>query len=173
MQADGSAAELVMYEKHGQKWEVIRRTSGVVGRNGVSAESCEGDFRTPQGIFPLGFAFGTEQMHDLHLEYRVADADCYWVDDPESAYYNQWVESDTVQWNSAEHLIDYPRAYHYAVVIEYNMSPVVPYAGSAIFLHCQTGNHTAGCVAIPEEEMLRVLKWLDSDKHPMIMIAKS
>ena len=145
--------------------------SGAVGRNGVSEKSREGDLCTPQGLYPLGFAFGTEPVEGLHLEYRVVNADCYWVDDPASAYYNQWVESDTVQWDSAEHLIDYPQAYHYAVVIGYNMAPVVPYAGSAIFLHCQTGDATAGCVAIPEEEMLYVLRWLDSDQHPMIWIA--
>lgn len=170
MRGSGCAADVTCYEKNGQQWEEVRQTSGVVGKNGISAESCEGDYRTPQGVFPLGFAFGTEAVEDLHLEYRLLNQQCYWVDDPESAYYNQWVESSTVQWNSAEHLADYPRAYHYAVVIGYNLDPVVPYAGSAIFLHCQTGNYTAGCVAVPEEDMLWILRWLDAEKHPQIMI---
>lgn len=170
VQASGSSAEVILYERCGPHWNVLRQTTGVVGKNGISMESREGDYRTPQGVFPLGFSFGTEHLEGLQLEYRMVNANCYWVDDPESVYYNQWVESDTVRWNSAEHLADYPRAYHYAVVIEYNMSPVVPYAGSAIFLHCQTGSNTAGCVAIPEHEMLYVLNWLDPSKEPMIMI---
>ena len=84
--------------------------------------------------------------------------------------YNQWVESSNIAWNSAEHLIDYPQAYKYAVVINYNMSPVVSGKGSAIFLHCMTGSYTAGCVAIPESSMKHIIKQLDSAKNPIIII---
>jgi len=41
-----------------------------------------------------------------------------------------------------------------------------------IFFHLrnsETGT-TAGCVAISEQEMLLVLKWLDSAKHPVILM---
>ncbi len=138
--------------------------------NGVSAKSCEGDSCTPKGTYALGFAFGTQLIDDLSIEYRQINSDCYWVDAPESDYYNQWVESKTTTWNSAEHLSDYPQAYKYAVVIEYNTEPVIPYKGSAIFLHCMTGNYTAGCVAVPEEDMLYILKCLDSSKKPIITI---
>ncbi len=109
-------------------------------------------------------------INDLSVEYRQINNNCYWVDDPESPLYNQWTESDTVTWNSAEHLSDYPLAYKYAVVINYNMNPIVPNKGSAIFLHCMTGSYTAGCVAVPEYDMLYILKWLDSSKNPIIII---
>ncbi len=170
VKSSGSDASVYLYELTENCWTKISHTYGVVGKNGVSAESREGDYRTPEGLFPLGFAFGTEDLENLSVEYRKMNSHCYWVDDPESEYYNQWVESDEIRWNSAEHLADYPTAYCYTVAINYNMNPVVPYAGSAIFLHCQTGSYTAGCVAVPKNDMYQILYWLDETKKPMILI---
>lgn len=121
-------------------------------------------------MFPLGFAFGTSPMNGLKVEYRQINNNCYWVDDSLSPLYNQWVESSNINWNSAEHLIDYHDAYKYSVVIDYNTEPAEPYKGSAMFIHCMTGTYTAGCVAVPENDMLIILKWLDSSKDPVIII---
>ena len=165
-----SYCDVSMYEKFGDEWENVYNTYGIVGLNGVSIKSGEGDYCTPKGLFGLGFGFGTDDLHGLNIEYRKFNENCYWVDDPESDYYNQWVESeDTSAWNSAEHLVDYPIAYHYAVAINYNMEAVKG-AGSAIFLHCAVGNYTAGCVGIPEDGMFYVMNWLDSSKDPKILI---
>jgi len=170
--SSGSSCAVAMYEKNGTSWDCVLETKGIVGKNGVSAKSYEGDYCTPEGIFSLGFAFGTEQMTGLDIEYRLINDNCYWVDDPESALYNQWVESSNIIWNSAEHLIDYPQAYKYAVVIDYNTEPIEPYKGSAIFLHCMTGSYTAGCVAVPERDILSILKALDTSKNPIIIIER-
>ncbi len=170
VQSSGTNAEVYLFEQNSGEWEQVLETSGVVGKNGVSAESREGDYRTPKGIFELGFAFGTESLKRLSIEYRKLNSNCYWVDDPQSEYYNQWVESEVISWNSAEHLLDYPKAYHYAVVVNYNMNPVVPYAGSAIFLHCWTADYTAGCIAVSTSDMVEILNWLDSSKNPVIWI---
>jgi L,D-peptidoglycan transpeptidase YkuD (ErfK/YbiS/YcfS/YnhG family) len=43
-------------------------------------------------------------------------------------------------------------------VISY-ISARVPGLGSAIFLHVGTGTTTAGCVSLPERELLDVLRW--------------
>ena len=166
----GCGCTAKFYEKDGISWNCIMETYGAVGKNGVSDKSREGDYYTPQGIFSLGFAFGTEPMVGLGVEYRQINADCYWVDDPGSPLYNQWVESKSITWNSAESLIDYPEAYKYSVVINYNNDPVVAGKGSAIFLHCMSGSFTAGCVAIPEGEMLFVLKRLNAADSPLIII---
>lgn len=88
-----------------------------------------------------------------------------------SANYNQWVEPKNTTCESAEHLIDYPQSYHYGIVIKYNMEPVIANKGSAIFLHCSTGNYTAGCVSLPENAMINVLQWVDSSLNPMILIS--
>jgi L,D-peptidoglycan transpeptidase YkuD (ErfK/YbiS/YcfS/YnhG family) len=48
------------------------------------------------------------------------------------------------------------------VVIGYNMEPVVPGAGSAIFVHIATADFapTAGCVAIKREVLLALVPLL-------------
>jgi L,D-peptidoglycan transpeptidase YkuD (ErfK/YbiS/YcfS/YnhG family) len=64
--------------------------------------------------------------------------------------------------------------YKYGVVINYNMNPVIKGKGSAIFLHVWKNRSagTAGCVAVPEESMTRILKWLEKSKNPVIIIVK-
>lgn len=168
--SSGSSCTVYGFSETGRNWATDFVTSGCVGKNGVSAESREGDYRTPKGLFPLGFAFGTENLTDLSIPYRQLNENCYWVDDPESQYYNQWQETTNITWNSAEHLIDYATSYRYTVVVNYNMNPIVPYKGSAIFLHCATGSYTAGCIAVPTADMREILYWLKEDANPMILI---
>ena len=50
-----------------------------------------------------------------------------------------------------------------SVGISSPIEPIVPYKGSAIFLHCMTGEYTAGCVAVPENDMLIILNLLDTE----------
>ena len=99
-----------------------------------------------------------------NLTYRQITNEDYWVDDSESSYYNQWVNTNEVpiSWNSAEHLISQPVSYKYGIAINYNTS-CVPYAGSAIFLHCNKGARTAGCVSVPESIMVSIMKNIHSD----------
>lgn len=164
-----SSCSVCLFEKN-ENWIQTGETNGFVGKYGVSAYSTEGDFCTPQGLFQLGFAFGTQPLDGLSVEYRMINDNCYWIDDSLSPLYNQWVESSEIFWNSAEHLADYPDSYKYSVVINYNTNPIVPYAGSAIFLHCSNGSYTAGCVSVPENDMLKILYWLNSSKNPIILI---
>ena len=84
------------------------------------------------------------------------DAADVWVDDPASKYYNQWTRADRpdADWKSAERLIEYGVAYKYAIAVNYNVAPIVPGKGSAIFLHAATGRPTAGCIAVPEAAMV-------------------
>ena len=167
--SNGASYTVYGFSEADRSWTTDFVTSGCVGKNGVSAESQEGDYRTPKGLFSLGFAFGTENLTDLSIPYRQLNENCYWVDDPESKFYNQWQETTNVTWKSAEHLIDYAASYQYTVVVNYNMNPIVPYKGSAIFLHCATGSYTAGCIAVPTADMRKILYWLKEAANPMIL----
>lgn len=157
------------------RWHLNERSGlifGHTGKNGVRTGKTEGDACTPQGLYSIGYAFGNNEKPDTAMDYYDVTENSYWVDDPESPYYNRWIEStDYFEWTTAEHLADYPVSYAYAVVIRYNMSPAIPGRGSAIFLHCGT-EPTAGCVAVPEDDMLGILKWLNPKKKPEILIAK-
>lgn len=62
--------------------------------------------------------------------------------------------------------------YKYGVIIEYNTSPVIKGLGSAIFIHVWRGNSAAteGCVAVSEEDIIRILGWLDPRAKPLIIM---
>lgn len=171
--ADGDAGQLLRFEADGQLvWtQVGDAVEARVGQNGVSREKTEGDRKTPQGLFFLGYAFGCEEPPaDIAMGFRRVTQDSYWVDDGNSTYYNQWVEGTAYKdWASAEHLADYPTQYALAVVVQYNNDPPRPGAGSAIFLHCGE-RPTMGCIAIAHDRMTEVLTWLRPEKLPMILI---
>ena len=59
--------------------------------------------------------------------------------------------------------------FHYGAVIAYNDARR-PGLGSAIFLHVSHGSATAGCVALPTDELLSLLRWLDPARSPRIAI---
>jgi len=172
VECDDTNCVVSMYELENNQWEEKYYTDGIIGKDGASYDDNEYNCHTPMGLFSLGFAFGMEELTDLDIEYRQVNENCYWIDDGDSELYNQWVESDDITWNSAEHLIEYPEEYKYAVVIESNNDPIVPYGGSAIFLHCNNFEYTytLGCVAIATEDMYNILCMLDDSANPKIMI---
>ena len=163
-----------------------------IGKNGASKTINETSWKTPLGLFNLGIAFG---IHNLNIDYPYIkiNKNMYWVDDTNSKYYNKLISlnenintfnypyiinTDKKQFLSAEHLIDYPKQYEYAVYIEYNVNGEKYEDGkgksSAIFLHCLGDKgYTGGCVAVPKEEMLFILKFLDKNKHPKIIIKEN
>lgn len=150
--------------------ESLGTLSGFAGRNGVSATKQEGDGCSPAGLYQLGYAFGSKGIPDTKMAYRAITADSFWVDDPHSRHYNTWVEgTENADWESAECLSSYKDYYAYAIVIEYNTTDRIPGKGSAVFFHCGD-RPTSGCIAIPEAALLKVLKWLDPDKTPGILI---
>lgn len=138
-------------------------TNAYIGKNGVTYNKTEGDGKTPIGKFQLGIILGMHKKEDIvnknALEYNQIDENMYWVDDSKSKYYNQLVDISKVKkdWNSAEHLIDYPIQYEYLIEIRTNPNNV-PGMGSAIFLHCTNNESTEGCVAIDKENMKKIIE---------------
>ncbi len=170
--SSGSNAVVSMYEKQSDgKWLDCNLTSfGFVGSNGVDTKSVEGDRKTPFGLFPIGDMFYIDSPPSTGLGSFPVTEDTYWVDDPSSAYYNMRVEGTAnMDWNSAEHMIDYYSSYKYGFVIDYNTNPIVPGKGSAIFFHVGYAP-TAGCVAVSEGDVLSYLAALDGSRSPYILI---
>lgn len=143
-------------------------TTFYIGKNGATNEKIEGDGKTPFGLYDIGIAFGTEELN-IQYPYRRITENSYWVDDVNSEKYNMWVELEkNKDWKSAEHLIEYPVQYKYGLVIEYNTKEPVKGLGSAIFMHVFSKTYTAGCIAVSEADMLKILKWI---KDAQILIA--
>ena len=172
--ADATTAELTAYQRTSAGWRaVLGPWTAHVGYNGFAAPGAkrEGDGRTPSGTFSFGFAFGVDPDPGVHLAYRpVTGPNIVWDDDPGSPHYNEWVDSNTANPGANPEPMDNTPAYDYGVVIDYNTAPVVPGAGSAIFLHVSTGGSTAGCVSLPMDELLAVLRWLDPAQGPTIVM---
>ncbi|ASS68680.1 MULTISPECIES: L,D-transpeptidase family protein [unclassified Paenibacillus] len=173
--SSGFKAKLSLWEKQGGRWiRTLGEAPAVIGREGMGKQK-EGDGKTPEGLFKLGKAFGSSvKPPGLKMPYAITDSSDYWIDDPESRDYNRWIRSEgdpSRLWNSFERLKQ--PLYRYAMVIEYNTHPVVAGKGSAIFLHLwrSSSKPTAGCVAISESTMLKLMGRLDSAREPMIFMS--
>ena len=167
-------ATLSLYEKKADTWRKTLTTSAVLGKNGSSSKKREGDGKTPTGLFPLRSAFGTKvKPSGVSYPYKNTTANDYWVDDPASSDYNTWktYKGDPKRkWKSFEKLTN--SLYRHAIVIGYNDQPIVKGKGSAIFLHVwrSSKSPTLGCVAIPEDKLVQILRKLEVEKNPHILI---
>lgn len=172
VESSGNSAEVSFYEKDedGLWCDKNLTVSGWVGSNGVDDKSQEGDYKTPFGLYSIGEAFYIYDQPATGLDSFQVTENTYWVDDPNSQYYNQRVEgTENMDWNSAEHMLSYSISYKYGFVVNFNMDPIVPGKGSAIFFHCGSGP-TAGCIAVPESSVLSYLEQLDKSKSPCILM---
>jgi L,D-peptidoglycan transpeptidase YkuD (ErfK/YbiS/YcfS/YnhG family) len=140
-----------------------------VGIHGVGPTH-EGAQRTPSGVFTLTQAFGNEANNGTKLSYFRAGPDDWWDEDPNSLHYNRHVISRTSPGANSENLYYSGFVYAHAIVINYNMNPVVKGAGSGFFLHVSDGIPTQGCVAISANELNVVMRWLNPALHPVISI---
>jgi len=119
-------ATLILYDN----FQKVFETEAFVGENGITPTKLEGDGKTPMGIFNLGLAFGTHSREETQLhksiKYITINKSLYWIDDIYSKYYNQLVDITKVKrdWNSAEHLIEYPRQYEYSIEIKANRNNI-------------------------------------------------
>ena len=140
-----------------------------VGVHGVG-HTHEGAQRTPSGVFTLTQAFGNQPNNGTKLPYFRAGPDDWWDEDPNSEHYNRHVISRTSPGVNSENLFYSGDVYAHAVVINYNMNPVVKGAGSGFFLHVSDGVPTQGCVAISAGQLNVVMRWLNPALDPVISI---
>ena len=169
--SDGSAAQLELYILENHQWQ--RQTAlscpGFVGKNGTNPQKQEGDKCSPRGLFPILEAFYAKDAPQTGLHTFQITEGTYWVDDPDSVYYNQRViGTENKDWRSAERMWLNPQVYKYGFVIGYNTEHI-PHAGSAIFFHINDG-FTAGCVATDEDSLLAYLAALNAENTPHILI---
>jgi L,D-peptidoglycan transpeptidase YkuD (ErfK/YbiS/YcfS/YnhG family) len=166
-----STATLTAYEQTATGW--VRRFgpwAASIGRNGFAppGEKREGDGRAPSGTYGFEFFFGIQPNPGVAFPYRrIGSTALVWDDDPNSANYNEWVDTRVAAAGvRPEPMHDAP-FYDYGAVIAYNTERT-PGLGSAIFLHVSNGDSTAGCVALPVSELLQVLRWLTPTRNPHV-----
>ncbi|MCI6007200.1 MAG: leucine-rich repeat protein [Ruminococcus sp.] len=169
--SNGATAKINFFKLQNNQWTLDNdmSCSGFVGAKGVTQDMHEGGKASPKGLYSIGDAFYMHNAPNTGLTTFKITNDTYWVDDPNSAYYNKRVEStQNKDWNSAEHMIDHPTEYEYGFVINYNTDAVYN-AGSAIFFHV-SNKPTAGCIGASREFVLKYLSKLNSSSNPYILI---
>ena len=167
-------AVLAAMEKTDKGWqEVIKAIPAGVGRNGFAkpGKKVEGDGKSPTGLYRLGSLFSYKKLVETNMPYFQTTKEDKWIDDPESVDYNRHVSGETKA-KSYEKLKLDNDLYKYCMVIEYNTNPIVKGKGSAIFLHLSEDppGATSGCVAITENNMEWILKWMNPELNPSIIM---
>ena len=164
----------------------------VLGRNGLAwgrglhendlpgPQKVEGDGKAPAGIFALGISFGYDHQPPpgSSFPYRQATEYDYFIDDIGSPAYNRWISlADSLSkdphhyWSSFERMRRNDNLYELGIVVKHNMDPILKGKGSAIFFHMWRGSDqpSAGCTAMSKEHLLKVLRWLDTSKKPLLV----
>jgi L,D-peptidoglycan transpeptidase YkuD (ErfK/YbiS/YcfS/YnhG family) len=147
-----------------------------VGRSGVSSHKVEGDGTTPSGTYSIGpVMYGIAPDPGVAYRYHRIVCGDWWDEAPSSPGYNHFVHvrcgTAPPFGGDSEALWQVVPQYDYFAVIDYNISPIVPGRGSAIFLHESTGVPTAGCVALGAPALLVLLRWLRPSRHPVVVIS--
>jgi len=148
------------------------RFRAAVGVNGIGVKRGEGDGVTPVGTFPLRSVFYRADRlacPPTGLPVAKIEADDGWCDAPLDPYYNRRVKRPYGA--STETLWREDGLYDLFVVPGFNDAPVVPGAGSAIFLHVARPDFapTEGCIALARDDLLKIVSMLASADSITIM----
>jgi L,D-peptidoglycan transpeptidase YkuD (ErfK/YbiS/YcfS/YnhG family) len=129
-----------------------------LGRAGVIAAGAkrEGDGRSPAGVWPLRrllYRPDRAPIPKTRLPSEAIGPHDGWCDDPGDGAYNRPVSLPCRA--SAEALWRKDGLYDLIVVLGHNDAPLVPGAGSAIFLHVAAPGYapTEGCVALARADL--------------------
>ena len=132
----------------------------LLGKNGRTARKCEGDGKSPIGVWALrsGFYRADRLKRPCPVlvmgPMRITDA---WCDDSQSRLYNRQTAFPID--SSHERLWREDGAYDIVFPTSHNERPRIKGKGSAIFLHLTRNGfgHTAGCIAVSPANMLKIL----------------
>ncbi len=140
-----------------------------LGRGGIRSDKREGDGATPVGRFRLiRIRVRPDRVEPFETALPVSPIgeDDGWCDDPAHPDYNRPVTLPHAAGH--ERLWRDDGLYDVVVVTDHNSAPVVPGAGSAIFVHVAGGPDyppTEGCVAFAREDLVSILsRWADDDR---------
>ena len=131
-----------------------------IGPGGAAAGKREGDGTTPVGNFPLRrLLYRPDRLQPPVTGLPVSPIlpGDGWCDDPADALYNRPVRLPYPAHH--ERLWRPDEVYDLIAVLGHNDDPVVPGAGSAVFLHVARPDFapTAGCIVLAMSDLLAML----------------
>ena len=177
------------FEKQKGKWVRQFSNAVVVGRYGLglgdglfpltiggAPVKQEGDGKSPAGFFSIGTAFGyapSAEARWIRNPYITAIDTLVCVDDTRSVHYNTLLIKDStrIDYNSFEYMHRKDTLYRWGLFVNHNAGKPVPGKGSCIFIHIWQNDHTGttGCTAMQQNDLLRVLHWIDARRHPLLV----
>ena len=184
---------LTAFEKSNGSWKVVQPTvRAQLGYGGLvrGDRRRQGTGTVPTGVFEILNGFGRKADPGTAMDYIQVDRNDAWTYNPKvPSTYNVFQDVDR-SWKSyggyVEELWDMGMQYDYVAVLDYNLpegpirtdakgirrstTPPNTSRGGGIFLHVDNGNKTAGCVAVKRSVMRDLMRWLDPDKDPVIVI---
>jgi L,D-peptidoglycan transpeptidase YkuD (ErfK/YbiS/YcfS/YnhG family) len=172
---DTSHAKVEAFVKVDGRWRpAFGPMAARLGVNGFADAKVEGDNATPTGVYGFGATmYGIAADPGVRYPYHRLVPDDWWNENPTTPGYNTFQHGPDPG-GASEALWTIAPQYDHFAVITYNI-PVVaadPPRGSGIFLHVMVpGRATAGCVALAEPDLLRVLRWLDPAARPRVVLA--
>ncbi len=130
----------------------------------------EGDRKSPIGVYKIGTAFGYTSGAKTLLKYEKTPYNLICVDDAESSFYNQIIPIPPSTLKSFELMRRDDIQYKLLITLSHNQNATKG-AGSCIFLHIEKDKNTptAGCTSMSENDLKRVLKWLNKHKNPKLL----
>lgn len=140
---------------HGQSYRCA------IGRSGIASNKTEGDGISPVGEFDfIRILYRPDRSNAITTKIdtnpiRPSDG---WCDDPGHADYNRPVTLPHDA--SCEILWRGDSLYDLVVVTSHNSAPIIPGAGSAVFVHISEGwdfPPTEGCIAFAREDLVQIL----------------
>lgn len=135
-----------------------------IGENGLSNDKCEGDKKTPIGLFSLGNLYYRKDRITkplTSLKCLPIKKNMAWCDDVKSKkYYNRLINKNKLLKYEKLYRKDYK--YDLMIPINYNSKKPKIGKGSAIFLHLSNKfSPTLGCVAIKKKDFIILLKLIN------------
>ncbi|MGW1589981.1 L,D-transpeptidase family protein [Streptomyces sp. NPDC002386] len=149
---------VVLYTRRGEGWRRVRDWPAHNGRKGWTTDHRSGDRRSPVGVYTLTDAGGV-------------------LDDPGTELpYTQDRSLAAPRWWARPYWHDFD----YVIAIDYNRLRGAPPndprrpegdgKGGSIWLHMDHGSGTSGCVSMSRQAMEFLLRTLDPDRRPVVVM---
>ena len=169
----GSDGKMDVWQRGATGWQAVGTGIPVhLGSAGLAPAARDSVPATPMGVYSLDFAFGTQPDPGGGLKYFQTTPDYWWSADGPTYNTMQVCKQadcpfDTSPASGTENL--YIPAYAHAIVMGVNKERV-PGNGGAFFVHTTNGAPTAGCVALDDATLVKIIRWLQPGA--VIAIAK-
>lgn len=169
----GSDGKMDAWQRGAGGWQPVGVGIPVLlGSAGLAPRARDTIPATPMGVYSLDFAFGTQPNPGGGLQYYQTTPDYWWSADGPSYNTMQVCQRadcpfDTSPASGTENL--FIPEYAHAIVMGVNKERI-PGNGGAFFVHTSNGSPTAGCVALDDATLVKVIQWLQPGA--VIAIAK-